>query len=75
MAASSFSAVGTPTSGTTLPWSAVLEGAVNHLLDVPAGHVSPLFLRRVEVQVAAWLEGAACAGDEAGERRETRTSK
>jgi len=45
-------------------WSALLEEGENLVLDVPAGHVAPLFLRRVVDRVEAWLvqDGVARAG-------------
>ncbi len=40
-------------------WSSLLDGeGDNVVLDVPAGHVAPLFLPSVARQVVAWLEAA-----------------
>lgn len=40
-------------------WSSILEGeGENVVLDVPAGHVAPLFMPSVARQVVAWLEAA-----------------
>ncbi|MBX3470328.1 MAG: hypothetical protein KF878_25960 [Planctomycetes bacterium] len=40
-------------------WSSLLEGeGDNVVLDVPAGHVAPLFMPSVAAQVVRWLEAA-----------------
>lgn len=40
-------------------WSSILDGeGENVVLDVPCGHVAPLFLPDVARQVVAWLEAA-----------------
>jgi PGAP1-like protein len=43
-------------------WSALLEEGENHVLDVPAGHVAPLFLPGVAALTAGWLKAAGVRG-------------